>query len=46
VAHRYVSEKAYYLIYPEHKAEGAPLAQFRAWLVREATNYCSETGME
>ena len=46
VAHRYLSEKAYYLIYPEHKTEAAPLAHFREWLVGEAARYRGEHGLE
>ncbi|MBI4984464.1 MAG: LysR family transcriptional regulator [Rhodocyclales bacterium] len=44
--HRYVSEKAYYLIYPEHKTEAAPLAAFRNWLVGEAARYRAENELE
>lgn len=46
VAHRYVSEKAYYLIYPQHKTEALPLASFREWLAAEAAAYRAEHGLE
>ncbi len=46
VAHRYVSEKAYYLIYPEHKTETEPLARFRQWLLAEAALYRSANGLD
>ena len=46
VSHRYLSEMSYYFIYPEHKAESWPLAQFREWLVDEATRYRIEKGLE
>jgi DNA-binding transcriptional LysR family regulator len=46
VVHRYVSEKAYYLIYPEHETETTPLAEFREWLVGEAARYRGEYGLE
>jgi DNA-binding transcriptional LysR family regulator len=45
VAHRYLSENSYFLIYPEHKTESAPLVQFRDWLTAEAASYREERGL-
>jgi LysR family glycine cleavage system transcriptional activator len=41
--HAYISaDKAYYLIFPEAKAETAGLREFRQWLVKEAAS-CRDT---
>lgn len=37
--HNYQSDRSYYLIYPEHKAENPALAAFREWLEMEARSY-------
>lgn len=44
--HTYPSDKAYYLIIPERKAETAALTAFRDWLVALARDYRSEAGLE
>ena len=41
--HRCRSERAYHLIYPEHKAETPALTTFRHWLVAQATHYRDST---
>ncbi len=43
--HAYLSDKAYYLIIPERKAETAALAAFQAWLVEAAAAYRVENGL-
>jgi DNA-binding transcriptional LysR family regulator len=37
--HDFVSDRAYYLIYPEHHADEAVLATFRDWIEAEAARY-------
>ena len=44
--HAYLSDKAYYLIIPERKAESAALRAFRAWLLEQAQHYRREHGLE
>lgn len=44
--HALVSNKAYYLIIPERKAETSALAAFRDWLLEAATHYRAEAGLE
>lgn len=44
--HAYLSDKAYYLIIPERKAESAALRAFRAWLLEQAQDYRREHGLE
>ena len=46
INHRYLSDRSYYLIYPERKAENPLLRTFRAWLDEEARTYraASELG--
>ena len=44
VKHAYVSDKSYYFIYPEHKAETALLLHFRDWLEDTAASYCKQVG--
>ena len=43
--HAYLSEKAYYLIIPERKAESATLAEFRDWLLSVAQDYRRAAGL-
>ena len=38
VDHEYLSDRSYYLIYPERKSENAALSAFRDWLETEAGN--------
>lgn len=42
----FVSDRSYYLIYPERSAESAALAHFRDWLEAEARTYRSEAGLD
>lgn len=42
----YPSERAYYLIIPERKAETASLTAFRDWLMQTATAYRSAEGLD
>ncbi len=44
--HAYLSDKAYYLIVPERKAESAALRAFRDWLLAQAQAYRREHGLE
>lgn len=44
--HAYRSEKAYYLIIPERKAESAALLALRDWLVGEARAYADSNGLK
>lgn len=44
--HAYLSDKAYYLIVPERKAESAALRAFRDWLLGEAQRYRRGAGLE
>lgn len=44
--HAYLSDKAYYLIVPERKAESAALRAFRDWLLEQAQDYRREHGLE
>lgn len=43
--HAYLSDKAYYLIVPERKAESAALRAFRDWLLDQAQRYRQEAGL-
>ena len=43
--HDYLSDRSYYLIYPEHKSGHAPLAAFRAWLEAQARDYREPLGL-
>ncbi|MCD6732437.1 MAG: LysR family transcriptional regulator [Burkholderiaceae bacterium] len=45
VDHRYLSDRSYYLIYPERKAENPLLRTFRAWLEGEAQAYRAASGL-
>ncbi len=44
--HALVSNKAYYLIIPERKAESAALAAFRDWLLEAAAEYRTAAGLD
>lgn len=37
--HDYLSDRSYYLIYPENKSDSAPLEIFREWIGEEAQSY-------
>lgn len=43
--HEYLSDRAYYLIYPERKSENAALTAFRAWLEAQAREYRDANGL-
>ncbi|MDD5176435.1 MAG: LysR family transcriptional regulator [Sterolibacterium sp.] len=45
VKHAFVSDKSYYFIYPEHKAETAWLQHFRDWLEDAAATYRKQVGL-
>lgn len=45
VQHAYLSDRSYYLIYPEHKSEQPVLAAFRDWLEAQARTYRTSTGL-
>ena len=45
VKHVFVSDKSYYFIYPEHKADSALLLHFRDWLEGEAASYRNKVGL-
>jgi LysR family glycine cleavage system transcriptional activator len=45
-AQRYLSERAYYLIIPERKAETGSLSAFRDWLIATATDYRVAAGLD
>ena len=45
VKHAYLSDRSYYLIYPERKSENATLTVFREWLVAEAASYREGAGL-
>jgi LysR family glycine cleavage system transcriptional activator len=46
VEHEYVSDRSYYLIYPERKSERPVLRAFQAWLEQQARAYraCGQPG--
>ena len=44
-SHAYLSDKAYYLIYPDHKSETATFRAFREWLGVEAANFRAASGL-
>lgn len=44
VRHDFLSDRSYYLIYPEHKAEQPALAVFRDWLEAQARSYREAAG--
>jgi len=43
--HHYLSDRSYYLIYPEQKSETPALAAFRAWLEAQARAYREPIGL-
>lgn len=45
VRHDYLSDRSYYLIHPENKADNPSLAAFRAWLQAEAGRYRAAVGL-
>lgn len=45
VQHAYLSDRSYYLIYPERKSEQPALAAFRDWLEVQARTYRESTGL-
>jgi DNA-binding transcriptional LysR family regulator len=45
VKHAYLSDRSYYLIYPERKAYRPALAAFRDWIEMEARQYREPMGL-
>jgi DNA-binding transcriptional LysR family regulator len=45
VKHHYLSDRSYYLIYPEQKSENAALTAFRGWLEGQARDYREPIGL-
>lgn len=45
VKHDYLSDRSYYLIFPERKADRPALAAFRAWIDAEARQYRETMGL-
>ena len=45
VKHPYLSDRSYYLTYPERKSENAALTTFSAWLDAQAREYRDATGL-
>jgi DNA-binding transcriptional LysR family regulator len=45
VKHAYLSDRSYYLIYPERKADRPALAAFRDWIELEARQYREPMGL-
>lgn len=43
--HEYLSDRSYYLIYPEQKSENPALSAFRAWLEAQARAYREPIGL-
>ncbi|HEX7982536.1 MAG TPA: LysR substrate-binding domain-containing protein [Duganella sp.] len=43
--HDYLSDRNYYLIYPEHNADNAALGVFRAWMEEQAREYREPLGL-
>lgn len=43
--HDYLSERSYYIIYPEQKSDRAPLAVFREWIEEQARIYREPLGL-
>ncbi|OLL31029.1 LysR family transcriptional regulator [Burkholderia sp. SRS-W-2-2016] len=41
----YLSDRSYYLIYPEQKADAAPLGVFREWIEDQARSYREPLGL-
>ncbi len=46
VEHRHLSDRSYYLIVPERRAENPLLQDFRAWLAAEAQAYREPRGLD
>jgi DNA-binding transcriptional LysR family regulator len=46
VDHGYLSAKAYYLIYPEHKSDSRGFTTFKRWLEEEASSYRLQAGLQ
>ena len=44
--HAYLSDKAYYLIFPERKSESAALLTFKEWLEEEISRYRAASGLD
>ncbi|ANB74599.1 LysR family transcriptional regulator [Paraburkholderia phytofirmans OLGA172] len=45
VDHAYLSDRSYYLTYPEQKASNAALTAFRSWLESQARDYREPVGL-
>jgi LysR family glycine cleavage system transcriptional activator len=45
VQHDHLSDRSYYLIYPEQKSDSAPLVSFREWIEDEARRYREPLGL-
>lgn len=45
VQHEYLSDRSYFLIYPEQKLDSAPLTTLRKWIEREARSYREPLGL-
>ncbi|HEY0858633.1 MAG TPA: LysR family transcriptional regulator [Albitalea sp.] len=45
VRHPYLSDRSYYLLYPEYKSDNPTLATFRDWLIGEARRYRDAAGL-
>jgi DNA-binding transcriptional LysR family regulator len=43
--HDYLSDRSYYLIYPEQKSDSAPLGVFRTWIDEQARSYREPLGL-
>ncbi|PMS34901.1 DNA-binding transcriptional LysR family regulator [Trinickia symbiotica] len=43
--HDYLSDRSYYLIYPEQKSDSAPLVAFREWIEEQARSYREPLGL-
>jgi LysR family glycine cleavage system transcriptional activator len=44
--HEFLSDRSYYLIYPERKSENAALTAFRGWLGAQARQYRESMGLD
>ena len=45
VTHRHLSDRTYYLLYPDHKAGNPALAIFRDWIAAQAADYREPLGL-
>ena len=43
--HKYLSDRSYYLIYPEQKSGNPALSAFRTWLIVQAQAYREPIGL-